>query len=79
MISKLTPQQQKVADLVVHGYSAKEIGIILKISNRTIEVHKSETFRKLGVRNAIELVHYYYYHNLIPGFQRVETKGRRWK
>jgi DNA-binding NarL/FixJ family response regulator len=52
----LTLQQKSVCDLISLGLSSKEISTQLGISHRTVEAHRAEVFRKMGVRNAVELV-----------------------
>lgn len=52
----LTDQQQRVCDLLLLGLSNKEISARLDISHRTVEQHRAEVFRKLDVRNVVELV-----------------------
>lgn len=51
----LTTKQQRVCDLVVKGWTAKEIAQKLGIGPRTVEGHRDAIYRKLGVRNAVEL------------------------
>lgn len=52
----LTKKQKNVCDLVVTGLSSKEISRRLGISKRTVESHRVEVYRKMGVKNAVELV-----------------------
>lgn len=52
----LSPKQQKVCDLVVLGWTNKEIARKLGIGDRTVEEHRGAIYRKMGVRNAVELV-----------------------
>lgn len=52
----LTLQQKSVCDLIALGLSSKEISTQLRISHRTVDAHRAEVFRKMGVRNAVELV-----------------------
>lgn len=52
----LTKTQTKVLRLVVGGKSNREIATLLRRSVRTIEDHRHDIMRKLGVKNAIELV-----------------------
>ncbi|MGB3044564.1 MAG: helix-turn-helix transcriptional regulator [Xanthobacteraceae bacterium] len=52
----LTEKQQSVCDLLILGLSSKEISTRLGISHRTVEQHRVEVFRKMGVRNVVELV-----------------------
>jgi two-component system response regulator DctR len=44
--------------LVVAGQSSEEIARTLAISHRTVELHRSHVFEKLGVRSAVELVRF---------------------
>ena len=57
MRSDLTEKQQQVHDLLLVGLSNKEISARLGISHRTVEEHRAEVFRKMGVRNVVELVY----------------------
>jgi two-component system response regulator DctR len=52
---RLTEKQQNVCDLLILGLSNKEISARLGISYRTVEQHRVEVFRKMGVRNVVEL------------------------
>mgnify|MGYP005608015673 FL=1 len=54
--NRLTEKQKGVCDLLAMGLSNKEISTRLGISPRTVEAHRVEVFRKMGVRNAVELV-----------------------
>lgn len=55
----LTPREKSICVLVVQGYTNKEISVELNISERTVETHRANVFRKLDVRNAAELQHDY--------------------
>jgi two-component system response regulator NreC len=52
----LTLREKQVAHMVTEGLSAKEIAARLSISPRTVELHRSNAIRKLGLRNLAELV-----------------------
>jgi DNA-binding CsgD family transcriptional regulator len=54
--ASLTRRERTVVDLAVHGYSAREIGERLLISERTVETHIAHVYRKLGVASRLELV-----------------------
>ena len=51
----LTQRQQQVLEQVLQGASNKEIARSLSLSPRTIEIHRYAVYRKMGVRNAVEL------------------------
>ena len=52
---QLTPREQEVMQLVLAGKFNKVIADELNISMRTVEVHRSRVFEKMGVRSAVEL------------------------
>jgi len=54
----LTPRERQVLHLVTEGRRNSEIAGRLSISARTVEVHRANLMRKLGVRNQTELVRY---------------------
>jgi DNA-binding NarL/FixJ family response regulator len=51
----LTPRERDLVAYLVTGKSNKYIAIELNISSRTAEAHRARIFRKMGVRNAMEL------------------------
>ena len=55
---KLTPRQREVLRLIAEGRRMKEIAAILELSTRTVESHKYEMMRGLGVESTAELVRY---------------------
>jgi RNA polymerase sigma factor (sigma-70 family) len=57
-LAKLTDREREVLDLVGKGLHAKEIAAALKISARTVEVHKARLMAKLEARNVSELVRF---------------------
>lgn len=57
-VQKLTQRELDIVRLSKEGKLSKEIANILHISSRTVDNHKSNIFRKLGLRNVLELVRY---------------------
>lgn len=55
---RLTPRQREVLQLVVEGWTMKEIAARLSISTRTAESHKYEMMQGLGVETTAELIQY---------------------
>ena len=53
---RLTPRETEILDLILNGKASKVIAIELGISERTVELHRSRILKKLGVRNANELM-----------------------
>jgi DNA-binding NarL/FixJ family response regulator len=56
--AKLTPRQREVLRLLAEGRRMKEIASALGLSTRTVETHKYEMMRSLGVESTAELVRY---------------------
>ncbi|MEQ1936506.1 MAG: helix-turn-helix transcriptional regulator [Fimbriimonadaceae bacterium] len=52
----LTRRERQVAQGMIDGLTNKEMGALLGISPRTIEVHRAAVYGKTGVRNVAELV-----------------------
>ena len=46
----LTPTEMKIANLIKHGTTTKEIAIIMKSSPRTIETHRKNIREKVGLK-----------------------------
>jgi two-component system, LuxR family, response regulator FixJ len=55
-LGRLTAREQEILAHAVAGKSNKEIAQLLRISYRTIEVHRSHIFLKVGVNSLLELV-----------------------
>jgi len=52
----LSPREREVMALMVKGLHNRRIAEELRISHRTVEVHKARVMEKLGVKSLIELV-----------------------
>jgi len=61
----LTPRETNVLQLIVQGYTNRQIGEELNISVRTVEGHRANLSEKLGLHNRVEMVRYAREHDLI--------------
>jgi DNA-binding NarL/FixJ family response regulator len=52
----LTPRQKQILRLVAEGLTNREIAQRFGISVRTVEVHRFNLMRRLGVRNVAQLI-----------------------
>jgi len=55
-LANLTDRQIEVMNLVVAGHSSKVIAQRLGISPKTVDIHRGNIMRKLGVRSVVEIV-----------------------
>jgi DNA-binding NarL/FixJ family response regulator len=54
----LSERESEVLRLIAWGYSNKEVAARLNISVKTVEAHKANTMKKLGLRSRIDIVRY---------------------
>ncbi len=54
----LTAREQEVLKLIAEAHTNKEIAEILHLSEKTVESHRGNLLRKLGMRDRVELVRY---------------------
>jgi two-component system CheB/CheR fusion protein len=56
-IAALTPRQRQIMDLIVCGYSNKEIAWRLGISRRTVENHRATVMERTGAKSLPDLIY----------------------
>jgi DNA-binding NarL/FixJ family response regulator len=54
----LSPREQEVLKLIAEAHTNKEIASILHLAEKTVESHRANLLRKLGMRDRVELVRY---------------------
>ncbi len=62
---ELTSRQREVLQLIAEGKTAKEIGVTLGISIKTVEFHKHAIMDSLGLRTIAELSRYAMEHKIV--------------
>lgn len=55
-LRRLTPREEEVMELVVEGHANKVIAHRLDISQRTVEIHRSQVMKKMEAASLAELV-----------------------
>jgi DNA-binding CsgD family transcriptional regulator len=63
----LSPREEEVVELVVRGFTNRQISGALFISEHTVQRHLSNIFEKVGVRSRKNLLKRLYFENLLPG------------
>ena len=61
----LTERETELIRYWSRGMSSKEIAEVLSISRRTVEVHKANIFKKLGLKNTTELIRYAIHNQIV--------------
>ena len=54
----LSPREQEVLKLIAEAHTNREIGEVLHLSEKTVESHRGNLLRKLGMRDRVQLVRY---------------------
>jgi DNA-binding NarL/FixJ family response regulator len=54
----LTGREQEVVKLIAEAHTNAQIADVLHLSEKTVESHRANVLRKLGMRDRVELVRY---------------------
>ena len=54
----LTAREREIVQLIAEGNSNKKVALLLEVSVKTVETHRSAAMRKLSIRSTAELVRY---------------------
>jgi DNA-binding NarL/FixJ family response regulator len=55
-MAKLTPREREALKFVTEGLLNKQVAGLMGVTEKTIKVHRSRAFQKMGARNLVELV-----------------------
>ncbi|MBS7671764.1 response regulator transcription factor [Croceicoccus gelatinilyticus] len=64
-IESLTVRESEVIELIAQGNTGREIGALLGISTRTVEIHRHNILKKIGARNVAQVVSIHAHASLI--------------
>jgi len=64
--NRLTPREREVVQLLAEGRSSKEVAIVLNLSVKTAETHRTNIMRKLGLHSVADLVRYAIRNRIVP-------------
>lgn len=71
----LTTREREVLHLVAQGHTSIEVAERLFISRRTVEIHRSNMMRKLGLRTKTDLIRYALRRGILPAESAAIEKG----
>jgi DNA-binding NarL/FixJ family response regulator len=57
-VEPLTLREREVLKLIAEAHTNREIGVVLHLAEKTVESHRANLLRKLGMRDRVELVRY---------------------
>jgi len=61
----LTQREREVLELIAKGRTSREIAIVLNISTKTVESHRTNISRHLGIHSIAELTRYALEHGMV--------------
>jgi DNA-binding NarL/FixJ family response regulator len=61
----LTAREREITQLLAEGNSSKEVAVLLNLSTKTVETHRSNIMRKLSFHSIRDLVVYAIKNNLM--------------
>jgi len=64
-VSRLTPRQREIVQLLAEGKSSKEVAVALGLSVKTAETHRANIMFRLNCHSISELVCYAVRNNII--------------
>ncbi|MBS0579523.1 MAG: response regulator transcription factor [Proteobacteria bacterium] len=64
-VSRLTSREQEVIALIARGFRTREMAKLLSLSAKTIEKHRTNLMRKLGLHSAAAVAAYAIRHGLV--------------
>jgi two-component system, NarL family, response regulator NreC len=62
---RISSREREILQFVAEGKTNSEIGRMLVISTRTVETHRNNLMRKLGLSSQTEIIRYAYRHGLL--------------
>lgn len=73
LYDRLTRREKQIFQLIADGQTGKQIANSMSISYRTMEKHKANVLKKMGVSSVTEIVHILYKIKDMPAYQKDES------
>jgi len=70
-LEELTARQREILQLIAEGQNTKQIGVILKVSSKTVEYHRMKLMNRLNIHDVPGLVRFAMQAGLLPQEKRV--------
>lgn len=72
--ASLTVRERQVVQLTAEGYTSREVGEHLSISHRTVEKHRENIKRKLGVESLVDMARFALRRNVLPDVRSLQAR-----
>jgi len=72
--ASLTVRERQVVQLTAEGYTSREVGEHLSISHRTVEKHRENIKRKLGVESLVDMARFALRRNVLPDVRSFQAR-----
>jgi two-component system response regulator NreC len=73
----LSMREREVLQLVAEGNTSAQIGEELSISSRTVEVHRANAMRKLGLRRQADVIRFFFQRSSLPLGTAAQDQARK--
>jgi len=74
--NRLTPREREIVQLLAEGKSSKEVAVVLGLSVKTAETHRSNIMRKLELHSVSDLVLYAVRNNIVHVAQYASNESK---
>jgi DNA-binding NarL/FixJ family response regulator len=64
-VDLLTPRQREILRLIAEGHTTHDIAVMLQISDKTVETHRSQLMRRLSLHDVTSVVRFAIRHGLV--------------
>lgn len=65
VLGRLTPRQHEILQLIAEGMSSRKIAALLRIQIKTVESHRTELMKRLGIHDVAGLVRFAVRHGIV--------------
>jgi DNA-binding CsgD family transcriptional regulator len=76
-LSELTPRETEIANLLADGILSRIIAADLGISPKTLDIHRANIQRKIGVKSTANVVRFVLLKRLVDAFSKEEKRQAR--
>jgi DNA-binding CsgD family transcriptional regulator len=76
-LSELTPRETEIVDLLADGILPRAIAADLGISPKTLDIHRANVQRKIGVKSSVNIVRFVLLQRLVDALSKEVKRQAR--